>query len=79
LHDIRRTVATRMADIGVLPHIIEAVLNHYSGHKAGVAGVYNRSAYERDVRNALAMWEDRIRTLVEGGEQKILSFKPLAF
>ena len=38
LHDIRRTVATRTADIGVLPHVIEAVLNHVSGHKRGVAG-----------------------------------------
>jgi len=60
LHDIRRTVATRMADLGVQPHIIEAVLNHYSGHKRGVGGIYNRSRYERDVRNALALWEDRI-------------------
>ena len=42
LHDLRRTVATRMADLGVQPHIIEAVLNHVSGHKAGVAGIYNR-------------------------------------
>jgi integrase len=78
LHDIRRTVATRMADLGVQPHIIEAVLNHHSGHKAGVAGVYNRSRYERDVRNALAMWEDHIRALVAGGERKILSMKPLS-
>jgi hypothetical protein len=39
LHDLRRTVATGMADIGIQPHIIEAVLNHISGHKAGVAGV----------------------------------------
>jgi hypothetical protein len=31
-----------MADIGVQPHIIEAALNHVSGHKAGVAGIYNR-------------------------------------
>src|SRR5436190_432666 len=37
IHDIRRTVATGMANIGVQPHIIEAVLNHISGHKAGVA------------------------------------------
>jgi len=78
LHDIRRTVATRMADLGVLPHVIEAALNHYSGHKRGVGGIYNRSRYEREVRNALAMWEDHIRSLIEGGEQKILSFKPLS-
>jgi integrase len=44
LHDIRRTVATCMADLGVQPHVIEAVLNHISGHKAGVGGVYNPNA-----------------------------------
>src|SRR5262249_42440820 len=42
-HDLRRTVATRMAELGVQPHIIEAVLNHVSGHKGGVAGIYNRA------------------------------------
>ena len=45
IHDIRRSVATGMADIGIAPHIIEAVLNHVSGHKGGVAGIYNRSSY----------------------------------
>ena len=34
-----------MANIGIQPHIIEAVLNHVSGHKAGVAGIYNRATY----------------------------------
>ena len=78
LHDIRRTVATRMADIGVLPHVIEAALNHVSGHKAGIAGVYNKSAYEREVRTALALWEDHIRSLERGESKKFLSFKPLS-
>jgi integrase len=57
VHDIRRSAATRMADIGIAPHIIEEILNHVSGHKAGPAGIYNRSRYEREVRAALAMWE----------------------
>jgi integrase len=74
LHDLRRSCATRMADLGVQPHIIEAVLNHVSGHKVGVAGIYNRSSYEREVRNALAVWADHIRTLVEGGEHKVLAY-----
>ena len=39
-----------MAELGVLPHIVEAILNHVSGHRAGVAGIYNRAKYE--VRNA---------------------------
>ena len=78
LHDIRRTVATRMADLGMLPHTIEAVLNHQSGHKSGVAGVYNRSRYEREVRSALALWSDHVRSLVEGGERKILNMSSAA-
>src|SRR5215218_5756951 len=45
LHDIRRTVAARLAELGVQPHVIEAVLSHVSGHKAGVAGIYNRALY----------------------------------
>jgi integrase len=53
LHDLRRTASTRMADAGVQPHIIEAVINHVSGHKAGVAGIYNRSTYENEKRAAL--------------------------
>ena len=46
LHDLRRTAATRMADLGVAPRVIEAILNHVSGDKAGVAGIYNRSTRE---------------------------------
>src|SRR5262249_32698608 len=41
-HDLRRSFATHAAELGVEPHIIEAVLNHISGHRAGVAGTYNR-------------------------------------
>ena len=62
LHDLRRTGATRMADSGVQPHIIEAVLNHISGHKGGVAGVYNRSMYEPEKRAALDTLASYIRT-----------------
>jgi integrase len=76
IHDIRRSVATRMADIGIAPHIIEEILNHVSGHKAGPAGIYNRSVYEREVKAALALWSDHIRALVDGGERKVLSFPP---
>jgi integrase len=65
IRDIRRSVATGMADIGIQPHIIEAVLNHRSGHKAGVAGIYNRSSYDREVRNALAVWSEHVRSLNE--------------
>jgi integrase len=67
LHDLRRTVATRMGDLGVQPHVVEAVLNHISGHKAGVAGVYNRSAYAEEKRAALELWGRHIEELCGGG------------
>jgi integrase len=56
LHDLRRTCATGMAGLKIQPHIIEAVLNHVSGHKAGVAGIYNRAAYDEEKREALNRW-----------------------
>ena len=60
LHDLRRTCATGMAELGILPHIVEAVLNHVSGHKAGVAGIYNRARYENDMRDALQLWANKV-------------------
>jgi hypothetical protein len=66
LHDIRRTVATRLGDIGVLPHVVEAILNHVSGHKAGVAGVYNRASYVAEKRMALDLWAEHVVESVTG-------------
>jgi integrase len=63
VHDIRRTVATGMAELGVPPHIIEAVLNHVSGHKAGVAGVYNRARYADEMRIALERWAEHVEAV----------------
>jgi len=65
-HDLRRSAATRMAELGVLPHVIEAVLNHVSGHKSGPAGIYNRATYEPQKRIALQRWSDHIETLITG-------------
>jgi integrase len=64
IHDLRRTYATQMAEIGVQPHIIEAVLNHVSGHKAGVAGTYNRARYTDEMRLALQRWADHLDQIV---------------
>jgi integrase len=64
LHDLRRSLATGMAERGMDPHIIEAVLNHASGHKAGVAGIYNRATYAPQMKNALNSWSNHIGALV---------------
>src|SRR5262245_44990619 len=60
LHDLRRTAATMMAEMGVAPWIVEAILNHVSGHKAGVAGIYNRAKYVADMRQALERWANKV-------------------
>jgi hypothetical protein len=53
-----------MADLGILPHVIEAVLNHVSGAKAGVAGIYNRSTYAPEKAAALTRWAAHIEGLI---------------
>ena len=65
-HDLRRTASTNIGDIGVQPHIVEAVLNHISGHRAGVAGTYNRAAYAAEKADALQRWADHVEWLVTG-------------
>jgi len=63
LHDIRRTAATMMGELGILPHVIESVLNHQSGHKAGIAGVYQRAKYEGPMRDALTKWAAHVAAI----------------
>ena len=60
LHDLRRTAASGLAALGTQPHIIEAVLNHKSGVISGVAAVYNRYAYIKEMREALDAWDEKL-------------------
>jgi integrase len=75
LHDLRRSCATGMAEIGIAPHIVEAVLNHVSGAKAGVAGTYNRAAYATEKKAALERWADHIGGLVKGRPANVVALK----
>ena len=54
-----------MNEIGIAPHIVEAVVNHISGPaKAGVAGVYNRAKYRAEKLDALERWAAHVDGLV---------------
>jgi integrase len=66
IHDLRRTCSTRMADIAIQPHIIEAVLNHISGHKGGVAGTYNWSTYTNEKRAAIDRLAAHVEAIIAG-------------
>jgi integrase len=56
VHDLRRTAATGMGELGIAPHVIELTLNHISGHRSAVAGVYNRSVMAPERKAALERW-----------------------
>jgi integrase len=64
LHDLRRTAATQMAEIGIAPQVVEKVLNHKSGMIRGVAAIYNRHEYRAEQCAALLAWGERLRTIV---------------
>jgi integrase len=55
-HDLRRTVASGMARLGINLPVIEKVLNHTSGSFAGIVGVYQRHSFAEEKRNALEAW-----------------------
>ena len=65
IHDIRRTVATRMAEMGVAPHVIERLLNHISGQISGISAVYNRARYLEEMRQAIKAWEGKLTALLQ--------------
>lgn len=64
VHDIRRTVASGMARLGVVPHVIEAVLGHANGQISGIAAVYNRHSYDAEKRAALDLWGSHVEGLI---------------
>ena len=61
LHDLRRTTATKLAQLGIEPHVTEFVLNHSSRMMTGVASVYNRHAYIDEKRQALERWANHLQ------------------
>lgn len=60
LHDLRRTLATGFQRLGVRFEVTEAVLNHVSGSRAGVAGIYQRHDWKAEKREAMDLWNDHV-------------------
>ena len=65
-HDLRRTVATNLQKLGVRLEVTEAVLNHVSGSRAGIVGVYQKHDYATEKRQALEAWSRRLDAIVTG-------------
>ena len=66
LHDLRRSVVTGLNELGIAPHYIEAVVNHISGARGGIAGVYNLAKYAEPKRQAFIRWGEHIEQIVNG-------------
>jgi hypothetical protein len=50
--------------------VVEAILNHISGHKAGVAGIYNKATYAREKQSALSAWGEYLRQCVFNSDEE---------
>jgi len=65
--DIRRTVQTRMAEMGVRPDVVDRVLNH---NVAGVRRHYDHYSYYPEIQNALIQWEGRLKEILSGSPDR---------
>ena len=61
---MRRTFVTGLVELGVAPHVVELIVNHVSGTRGGVAGVYNRAELTEERRVALQRWAAHVEGLV---------------
>lgn len=75
VHDIRRSVATGLQRQGVRYEVTEAVLNHVSGSKAGVGGVYQRHQWDDEKREALTAWSAHVMLLIEQPRRRVNKFQ----
>lgn len=69
VHDLRRTLATGLQRLGVRFEVTEAVLNHVSGARSGVAGIYQRYDWREEKQSALEAWARHIETIAAGAEK----------
>ncbi|MBB3608194.1 site-specific integrase [Rhizobium sp. BK602] len=72
VHDLRRTAASGLAEMGVLPEVIERILNHTSGAAGGLKAVYQRYEYMKERKEALEAWGGCVAELV-GAKMKAVA------
>ena len=75
LHDLRRTLRTGLAELGVRFEVAERVLNHAM---PGLEAVYNRHSYAAEKRAALTLWAEHVLALTEEREATVVAFRPAA-
>jgi integrase len=75
-HDLRRTALTEMARLGVAPIVLGHVANHRSVTRAGVTlSVYSHYQYDKEKREALDLWAERLTAIIDGAGAAVVSMK----
>jgi integrase len=75
VHDLRRTAVTGMAELNISTDVIELTVNHVSGSRGGIAGVYNRSEKIDERRKALEAWSNKIDIIVKGRPANVVKLQ----
>jgi integrase len=75
MHDIRRSVATGMGELGVATDVVELALNHISGSRRGVAGVYQRSKRLAETEAAFTMWGRHVAGLASDAASNVVELR----
>ncbi len=75
-HDLRRTVLTGMARLGIAPIVLGHVANHLTTTRAGVTlSVYSQYTYDKEKRAALDLWAERLQAIVACGAAEVVPIK----
>jgi integrase len=74
-HDLRRTAATRWAEMGITGDLIDRLQNHITKQKQGVGHIYNRYSYDREKQQALESWERKLTAITTGKESKVIPMR----
>jgi len=72
-HDLRRTGATMMVALGVLPEVAERCLNHTEENK--VKRIYQRHSYENEMREAWRLLGERLDLLTRTDTANVLTLR----
>jgi integrase len=78
LHDLRRTTATRLAELGIAHPIVSKLLNHSPRSVMGVTSIYNRYEYLDERREAMERWAQRIRGIVDPPPPNVVELRAAA-
>jgi integrase len=75
LHDLRCTLRTGLAELGISFEVAERVLNHAM---PGLQAVYNRHSYAAEKRTALVLWAEHVLSLAAKREAKVIALRPVS-